>query len=181
MIKLQFLKNNKLLAPDYIDALEDFLPLWLESLVPHYQEAKRQNVELLALTNYLCLGTHPTLYENNGIGYHLMENKALGGMELAFDSAYKYQKVNWSECFENEYPELFKDPTQRVINFGGTSSYMSRLSNTKEPYDIIAKQVDDYFKKITGDPGVGFSFGYNSYIYFTDNAKNYIARYHYLD
>ena len=181
IINLQKLKDDKRIFLDYIVALEGFLPSWLKSLVPHYQEAKRKNVELLALSNFLCLGTPATLYENNGIGYYLLKNEALGGMELAFNSDYKYQKVGWNECFERDYPELFRDEGLRSNYFIGINSYMSRLSNREEPYNLIAKQVDEYFKEITGDSNVGFSLGYDSFIYFTKKAENYINRHHYLD
>lgn len=70
--ELTKLKSSKFVDPNFIDALEVFLPSWLESLVPHYKEAKIQNVELLALCNYQCLGTHPTIYEKNGFNYHLV-------------------------------------------------------------------------------------------------------------
>lgn len=180
-IDITDLKNLNFVDANFIDALEAFLPSWLESLVPHYEEAKIQNVELLALRNYLCLGTPPTLYEKNGFNYHLMKNEALGGMELGFESSKKYHKLNWLECFEKEHSDLLAGENRRVLNLSGIRSYMSRISNRKEPYDYVAKQVDEYFKQITGDPNVGFSLGNDSFIYFTEKAKNYINLHHYLD
>ena len=32
------------LSPRFMDALEVFLPKWLDSLLPYYKEAKKQNV-----------------------------------------------------------------------------------------------------------------------------------------
>lgn len=182
IIDLTELKDRTSATSDYLSALEKFLPIWVESLIPHYEEARRKDVELLSLSNYLCLGTPATLYEFDGIGYYLHENKALGGMELAFNSGYNYQKVGWNECFEMQYPDLCNDETKRCHNFCSMSSYMSRISNTKAPYDIVAKQVDDYFKQlISHDSSVGLSLGTKSFIYLTDKAKNYINRDHYID
>jgi len=182
---MEFIRNVKTigtLTPDFVDAFEDFMPRWIESLVPFYEEGKYQNVEMVGLQNiaFFKEPTDNSVYEKDGIGYYLTEIVGLGKI-LEFNSNYKYQKINWLECFRQEYPELDNDGTKRITNFTVYSSYMSRLSNMKAPYDIVAQRADQYFRQITKDPSVGLSLGNTSFIYYSNKAKKYIDSHYYLD
>ena len=177
-----FIKDLKYadgLTPDFADAFEEFIPIWLNHLVPFYQEAKNCGDDMLELVNYKPMGAECELYEKDGVGYY--RHKSCGLSLLGFNSDYKYQPVNWYECFQLFKPQVEADQTKRISNFTYYNSYVSRIHNTKPPYDELAKRIDTYFKDITGDLIVGFSFGNKSFIYFNDKAKAHIDYYHKLD
>ena len=177
-----FIKDLELanrLTPDFADAFEEFVPVWLQHLIPFYQEAKSKGDDILELVNYKPMGAECELYESNGIGYY--RHKSSGLSMLGFNSDYKYQRVNWYECFRNFRPDVDEDETKRICNFSIYNAYFSRIFNTKPPYNELAKRVDAYFKTITGDSEVGFSLGRTSYIYFNKKGKDYIYLHHMLD
>ena len=177
-----FIKDLKYadeLTPDFTDTFEEFIPLWLNYLVPFYQEAKKNGDDMLELVNYKPMGAECELYENNGIGYY--RHKSCGLSLLGFNSEYKYQPVNWYECFRAFKPEVEEDQTKRISNFTYYNFYVSRIHNAKPPFNELANRIDSHFKAITGDSIVGFSFGNKSFIYFNDKAKAHIALYHKLD
>ena len=186
LINMDFIKDIKTigtLSPDFITAFEEFMPRWLDSLVPYYKEGKAKNVEMVSFHN-ICLfslSDDDVEYEKNGIGYYLFQTMGLGNT-LAFNSSFKYHRINWFECFRNDYPEFDnQEAIKSAHNYLAYSPYMSRLSNTKPPYDLVAKRVEQYFKKTTGDSEVGFSLGFTSFIYYSEEAKKYINRHYYLD
>lgn len=177
-----FIKDLKYadgLTPDFADAFEEFIPVWLNHLVPFYQEAKKNGDDMLELVNYKPMGAECELYENNGIGYY--RHKSCGLSLLGFNSDYKYQPVNWYECFRAFKPEVEEDQTKRISNFTYYNFYVSQIHNAKPPYNELAKRIDSHFKTITEDSTVGFSFGYTSFIYFNDKAKAYIKYCHKFD
>ena len=163
------------LSPRFMDALEVFLPKWLDSLLPYYKEAKKQNVDLLKLANYLSDVADCRLYEEDGIPYCLMYKPWI--KELGFDSHEKYIRCNWYECFCEQYPELVDDENERIDNFIGYNSYMSGISNRKEPYNCVANRIQDYFRKITKDKDVCFMLSHTSSICFTEKGKYWVKHY----
>ncbi len=48
-----FTDNINNLTPTFRDAVEDFIPKWLESFVPHYHQAKVKNVDYADLSNVI--------------------------------------------------------------------------------------------------------------------------------
>lgn len=178
-----FIKGLELanrLTPDFADAFEIFFPIWLQNLIPFYQEAKSKGDDILELVNIMPMGAECELYEKDGVGYY--RHKSSGLSMLGFNSDYKYQRVGWRECLRQLNPKLEnEDPVDRAINFVFYDSYMSRISNTKPPYNELAKRIDAYFKTITGNSTVGFSLGYTSYIYFNKKGEDYIYLHHMLD
>ena len=167
------------LTLDFVDAFEEFVPIWINHLLPFYQEAKSKGDDILELVNIKPMGAVCELYEKDGVGYY--RHQSCGLSILGFNSDYKYQPVNWYECFKSFRPDVDEDETKRVCNFGIYNAYFSRIFNMKPPYNGLAKRVNDYFKTITGDSTVGFSLGYTSYIYFNKKGKDYIYLYHMLD
>ena len=167
------------LTPDFVEAFEQFVPIWINHLLPFYQEAKSNGDDILELTNYKPMGAECELYESNGIGYHRAKSSGLS--ILGFNSDYKYQRVNWYECFRNYRPDVDEDETKRTHNFLYYNAYFSRIFNMKPPYNELAKRIDTYFKDITGDSAVGFSLGNTSYIYFNKKGEDYIYLHHMLD
>ena len=99
---LDGLKGADRLSPDFKQAFEEFIPRWIESLIPHCDEARRQGADYLRLCNYKPTGASCTLYEKDGIGYCLSEHR--GMRELAFNSDCRYIRCNWCECFNDMYP-----------------------------------------------------------------------------
>ena len=177
-----FIRNIELanrLTPDFIDAFEEFVPKWQQHLIPFYQEAKSKGDDILELVNYKPMGAECELYEKDGVGYY--RQKPSGLSMLGFNSDYKYQPVNWYECFRSFRPDVDEDETKRICNFSIYNAYFSRIFNTKPPYNELAKRIDAYFKAITGDSTVGFSLGYTSYIYFNKKGEDYIYLHHMLD
>ncbi len=167
------------LTPDFVDAFEEFIPAWIKHLLPFYQEAKSKGDDILELVNHKPMGAECELYEKDGVGYY--RHKSSGLSLLGFNSDYKYQPVNWYECFHLFNPGIKESQQDRISNSLYYNSYMSRISNTKQPYDELAKRIDAHFKTITGDSTVGFSLGNTSFIYFDKKGENYIYLHHMLD
>ena len=176
-----FTKNINNLTPIFRNAIEEFIPGWLESLLPYYQEAKHSGDDILELSNVISSeGEH---YEKNGIYYcrHLNDE---GLSMLAFDSLKGYRKVNWRECLIEKHPDFDRDPDASMGIFCELTKnslyfdhYVWRLFNRKPPYDDLKNKVDSYFKQLTGDNGVGFSLSSTSMLYFNEKAKWYIDQY----
>ena len=60
-----FTNNINSLTPIFREAIEEFIPEWLESLLPYYQETKQNGDDILELSNVISSeGEH---YEKNGI------------------------------------------------------------------------------------------------------------------
>ena len=178
----EFIRDLELankLTPDFVDAFEDFVPIWINHLLLFYQEAKSKGDDILELVNYKPMGAECEQYEKDGVGYY--RHQSCGLSMLGFNSDHKYQPVNWYKCFRSFRPDVDAAETKRVCNFSIYNAYFSRIFNTKPPYNELAKRIDAYFKAITGDSTVGFSLGYTSYIYFNNKAKAHIVLYHKLD
>ena len=163
------------LTPDFVNAFEEFVPIWIKHLFPFYQEAKSKGDDILELVNFKPMGAECELYESNGIGYY--RYKSCGLSILGFNSDYKYIKCYWYQCFVDFYPRLDTDWKERIHNFGAYNWYMYRPFNMKEGYDCVAKRVDDYFKAITNDPDVTFMLSGTSAICLTPKGVRWIEDY----
>lgn len=181
MSKTVFIKDlevAKKLTPDFVEAFEEFVPRWLDRFVPYHHEAREKGVELFEAVHYKQMGTQADRYVKDGIGYYLCHDYSFGGNVLALDADYEgSEEICWHECFRRMFPEVEKDTGKRITNFIYYNSYMSRLSNRKPPYDVVANRVDAYFKNLTGDAECGFSLGSRSFLYFNDRAKGFINCY----
>ena len=158
------------LSPEFRKAFEEFIPKWLESLRPYYEEAKATGVDYLYLANYKTMGAKCQLYEKNGVGYYLSEYRGI--KELAFNSDHHYIKCNWLECFEEAYPGI-----DNISNFSVYNLPLTRLWNKKQEYSEWAERINKCFQEIMGDTNVEFSISSTSAIFFNEKAKYFIDRY----
>ena len=165
---------------EFASAFTNFMPKWLESLVPFYEAAKRNDIELFRLNRVMDLRKDPSaLITYNGIIYHV--SKIPGYFtSMAVSSDYEDETPgNW----RNEFKKVFDEPENinNIWNFCAYNSYTSRISNTKAPYDVVANDARDYFRQLTGDPDVVFSFSYSSFICFSKRAEEYVMERYRLD
>ena len=164
------------LSPAFIEQFEEFMPLWVRSIVAYYKEAIKQKVDLLELSNYIPIPGAPfELYEKDGIGYYLLTDSR-GMRTLAFNCDHHYIKCNWSECFLESYPEYDSYSHRSIEDWIAYYRYMGRLHNTKEEYSSIAKWADNYFKELTGDNNVVFSLSDTTMLYFSPIGRKYIEQ-----
>lgn len=161
---------NKL-TPNFVDNIEQFLPMWLDSLIPYYKEAKLIEADNFKLVNHKPCGASCKLYEKDGVGYYLSEmpwNK-----ELSFNADFKYMNCSWYECFREFYPKLKENFWESCHNFMGYNLYFSKIWNLEEKYSCVAQRVDNYFKNITNDPNVNFVLSGTSTICLTEKGLKY--------
>lgn len=170
------------LTPTFRDAVEVFIPKWLDSLLPHYQVAKEYKVDILELAN--VIGADGKHFEQDGY-YYYYNNNASGMSILSLDGLGHYSLVNWRECMAEMYPDFGSDPdpysgkfcelNQNSMRF---SPYVERHMNKKPEYSDLSDKVNAYFKQLTGDNKVGFSLSGTSMLYFNQRAKNHIDYYY---
>lgn len=180
MIFIKDLKWASHVSERFRDALEDFLPKWIESLLPYYQEGKEQGVDLFKIVNCLPNGraNEEIVYEHNGIAYYQHHWPSSSITTLGFDSQKGYRKCNWLECFCEFIPGGYDTASRENLdNYLWYNTSFYRCYNRKPEYCDVAKRCDDYFRQLTGDPTVGLSLSGTSMIYYNDSAKLYIDRY----
>ncbi len=162
------------LSPAFREKFEEFMPLWVRSIVPYYKEAIEQKVDLLQLSNYLPVPGAPfELYEKDGIGYYLLTDSR-GMRTLAFNCNHHYIKCNWRECFLESYPEYDSYSHRSIEDWIAYYRYMGRIHNTEEEYCCIAQWADNYFKELTGDNNVVFSLSDTTMLYFSPIGRAHI-------
>lgn len=177
-----FTDNINNLTPTFRDAVENFIPKWLESFVPHYQEAKEKNVDIMDLAN--VKGYSGQHYEKNGFHY-LYFPSDYGMSFLSLDSSDNhYTRTGFRECIVNMYPNLDYAPDPDMGKFSELINnslyfdhYLWRLFNRKSPYDDLNNKIDSFFKQLTRDDNAGFSLSGTSMLYFNERAKMYINNY----
>ncbi len=167
-------------TPQFASAFEVFMPQWLESLVPFYEAAKRNGIELVGLNRVLDFSKNPAArLTDNGILYQV--NRTPGYCtSMAVSADFEGETPgNW----RHELRKVFDEPENinNIWNFCAYNSYTSRISNTKAPYDVLANDVRDYFRQITGDPNVVFSFSNSSYICLSKRAEGFVMAHYMLD
>lgn len=178
MIFIKDLEWADKLTPTFRDNLEDFLPRWLESLIPYYKEGKEKGVDIFHVVNFGPNGCEKDgdMYEHNGIAYYYHKYPGQPS-ELGFNSKVEYRPCNWLECFCKEYGYNTAS-SENLDNSRWYDCYMWRLYNTKPDYSIVADRADTYFKEITGDPNVCFSLSSTSLIYYDSTLKRFVDDYY---
>ena len=176
---MSFTENIQNLTPVFRNAVETFIPHWLNSLLPYYQEAIERNVDIMDMAN--VIGTEGEHYESNGIHYYYFVN-GYGLKELSLDgSNNNYTRTGFRECIIQMFPDLDVSPDPDMGKFSELfknsmyfNHYLWRMFNRKPPYDDLNNKIDAYFKQLTGDGNVGFSLSSTSMLYFNPRAKMYI-------
>ena len=176
---MSFTENIQNLTPVFRNAVETFIPHWLNSLLPYYQEAIERNVDIMDMAN--VIGTEGEHYESNGIHYYYFVN-GYGLKELSLDgSNNNYTRTGFRECIIQMFPDLDVSPDPDMGKFSELINnslyfdhYLWRMYNCKSPYDDLNNKIDAYFKQLTGDDNVGFSLSSTSMLYFNPRAKMYI-------
>lgn len=168
---LDELKGADRLSPDFKQAFEEFIPRWIESLIPHCDEARRQGADYLRLCNYKPTGASCTLYEKDGIGYYLSEHRGI--KELAFNSDHRYIRCNWCECFNEMYPDV-----DNVHDFGAYNHYLTHLFHKDPDVKEWEDRINECFQNITGYADAELSIGSESMVFFNDKARRYTEEHH---
>lgn len=169
------------LSERFRDEFEKFLPKWLESLVPYYQEAKKREVDLLCLQNIMYIGKPcdgTILFESNGIGYTQLNT---GVKRLGFDGNKNYRKCNWLECYCEFSPDYNTASLENIVNSLYFRKYMTRHSNIHPENAELANRCNSYFQQITGDNNACLSLSGTSFISFNEKGLKYITNFHLLD
>ena len=144
-------------TPEFANAFQTFMPQWVESLVPYYYVAKRNNAELFGLSRVLDFSKDANIIEDNGVLYHITNIPGYF-ISMAVSADHKGATPgNWHYDFHYDEPNHLNN----VWNFVAYNS--------------------DYFLQLTGDPDVFFSLSFSSYICLTDRAKRYVMEHYYLN
>lgn len=172
------LKNMDRVSPDWIDAFENYISSWLNSLVPHYIVAKQHKIDLIALENVFTMGGEELeRIEMNNIHYYIHNIPGAGRM-LSFNANNGYFPCNWKEGFDKVYtPE---SESQHTSDWLWYSSYVTRYLNRNPPCDELGKRIERLFREMVNDNDVGFDFGSTSYILMNNNLKWYINNHKHL-
>jgi hypothetical protein len=179
MIFIKDLPEVSRMTPWFADAFEDFFPIWLQSIVPYYKEARAQGCDILWLSNFKPMGATAELYEKDDIGYY--KHKGSSVSQLGFNADHHYIKCNWVEYFQVLHPDYNFADHNNYCNDMAYSFYMHRAFNRRPENNIVAKRCADYFKEITGDPEATFTLSYTSGVCFNKNALSYVEYYRALD
>ena len=163
---LNGLKGADRLSSKFRQAFESFIPRWIESLIPYCEEARRQGVDFLCLSNYKPMGASCELYEKDGTGYYMTEYR--GVKQLAFNSDHRHIKCSWHECFEEMYPGI-----DNVHDFGAYNYYLTHLFHNRPEVKEWEDRINDCFQKMTGYTDAELSIGNTSMVFFKDKARRY--------
>lgn len=177
-----FLDNINNLTPVFRNAVEDFIPKWLNTIIQHYDLAKEKQVDILELANEICYNGEQ--FERNGFHYNYYVNGS-GMSVLSLDGSNgHYTRIGFRECIIEMFPDLDVSPdpdmgkfSELIKNSMYFDYYLWRMFNRKPPYDDLNNKIDAYFKRLTGDDNVGFSLSGTSMLYFNERAKMYINNY----
>lgn len=160
-------------TPGFAQAFQVFMPQWLDSLVKYYEVAKKNGAELFGLFREMDYNNDPNRrIIDNGITYHISKfSESFTYMSLSTDHD-GYLPGDW----ENDFCLFYQaqNTNDDIQDFIAYNRYTNRLSNVKPPYDVLANDVRDYFRHITGDPEVFFSFSRWSYICLSKRAASYV-------
>ena len=126
------------LTPTFRDAVEVFIPKWLDSLLPHYQVAKEYKVDILFLAN--VIGTEGKHFEHDGY-YYYYQNSSSGMSVLSLDGKGHYKHVNWRECMADMYPGIDRDP----------DPYMGKFCELNQNSQNLQNYSDQTFFKVLRD------------------------------
>lgn len=156
---MSFIKNIQVaskLEPQLADDLEAFFPIWLESLIPLYEQAKSGGDFAFHIMHRISFDNSIPYFTVNGYDFYREQYFYCGGYHtlLSFYGGNRYHKVEWINDFKNRYGYglTFND----AINL---MPYISRFSNKKAPYDSLNNNLSDHFRMLTNDPSVFISLG----------------------
>ena len=172
MIFIKDLPEVSRMTPWFADAFEDFFPIWLQSIVPYYKEARAQGCDILWLSNFKPMGATAELYEKDGIGYYLGQGGSF--KYLGPNADYRYTKCDWKEFFEEMHPDYDPRTFENSSNYTACHNYLFRYFNRKPPYDVVTKRCSEYLQEITGDPKVLLSISSRSAICFDEKVLDWI-------
>ena len=158
----------------WIEAFENYIPQWLETLIPHYKVAKELDADILCLVNNMYMGKTPEDIVVNGVHYYFTDT-LLFGKTLSFNSNHAYYPFNWEDGFKKVYPEDMNDST-RFSDWMHTHHHLWRFLNRKQPYNEFSKRVETLFRQMVGDDSILFDFGCTSYIIFNHSLKQSIDK-----
>ena len=180
-----FTDNINNLTPVFRSTVEKFIPEWLESFVPHYQEAKENKVDILDLSNVICYSGEQ--FEHNGFHYNYYVNGSRMPVLSLDGSDGHYSRIGFRECLVKMYPDLDFAPNPDMGKFSELfrnslyfDHYLWRAFNRKASYDDMMNRMNSHFQKLTGDDTVGISLSDRSMLYFNPMAKTFINHYYAL-
>ncbi len=161
---------------EWIDTFEEYIPKWLESLVPHYEVAKEHGADVLALSNVMYIGEHPEELVVDDVHYYLGEYPALG-KELSFNGNHGHYPANWKDGFDKVYVEPKSPYGAPSLDSLYVGQYLTRYLNRKAPNDVLRLRIQKRFRELVGDDKLLFDFGYTSYILLNPEKQWYINSY----
>lgn len=171
------LPNINSIRSEYVDALDSFLYEWAESMLPYYEEFKRQEADVFLCENATTCGKDwAECYVQNDIYYRLDETP-LWGKTLSLDGGAGYTELNWRSCFWNKHPEYDGSKIENFHEEIFFNWYFHRYSKKDSKYNVVTDRLRDYFRNLTGDSKVIFDVGWKSFIY-SDPKKRSIIDYH---
>lgn len=180
-----YTENIANLTPVFRNAVETFIPQWLNSQLPYYKEAIARNVDIMEMANVIgCNGQH---YVSDGVYYYYSVNGS-GLKVLSLDGSNNhYTRTGFRECIIEMFPNLDVSPNPEMGKFSEFFNnslyfdhYLWRAFNRKDPYDDMMNRMNDYFRKLTGDDTVGISLSDRPMLYFNPRAKTHINYYYAL-
>lgn len=168
------------LTPEWMNAFDNVMPEWLELLIPAYNTCKKYGVSFFRVSNVIDEWSGPKKITEDGFSY-LLWDKDGQISRMSFDAnGSGWGTFDWQTLLKLRYPHLYdgyspdyKRKMNEISDFSAYHYYFSRYTNNRHPYNYVADQVCDYFKKLTGDPNVEFSLGGTSYFTLDNVGKNY--------
>lgn len=176
------LKDMDKVSPEWVDTFEDYIPKWIESLVSHYEVAKRYGAEILQLGNVLYWGDKPQEITENNVHYYLADTPTFGKV-LSFNGNKEHYPCSWKDGFAKIYPGPKNDPygAQKIYESIYYDKYLWRYLNRKAPNNELSKRIEKYFQNLINDDTVLFDFGSTSYILLDPSKKWHIDHYKHLE
>lgn len=151
--------------PIYVDAFDNFLYEWAESMLPYYAEFNRRDADVFDCENVSTFGKDwAECYEKDNINYRF-SNTPLWGKTLSLNGAAGYIELNWKYCFQNKHPEFRASAMDYYNEHFFFNWYFHRYYKKEARYNIITDRLRDYFRYLTGDSEIIFDVGWKSFIY----------------
>lgn len=158
----------------WIEAFENYIPLWLETLIPHYKVAKVLGADILCLVNNMYMGKMPEDIVVNGVHYYFTDTP-LFGKTLSFNSNHSYYPCNWEDGFKKIYHEDLNESSQ-FSDWLYSHNHTWRFLNRKDPYNVCPQRIEKLFIDMVDDDSILFDFGSTSYIIFNHSLKHSIDK-----
>lgn len=155
------------LDPQLVTDLEAFFPIWLEKLIPLYEQAKSGGDFAFHIMHTISFDNSILYFTVNGYDFYRKKHFYCGGYHtlLSFYGGNRYHMVDWKDDFKSRYG--YELTLSDKINL---MPYVSRFDNKKAPYDSLNNNLSDYFRILTNDPSVFISLGsWGTYIVLDKN------------